>query len=121
MSHVTCTVLTIWLARTTLHTPHSPPIHRARSDPASGEVASLRRASLRPTPQLERRPSAPQAKPERFRRGLTAGDLWAGKYDVGSAASPEALRQQLMALQKQPAAIRALRDAMLLEGKVTQS
>ena len=70
---------------------------------------------------LERRPSQPQAKPERFRRGLTAGDLWAGKYDVGSAASPEALRQQLMALQKQPAAIRALRDAMLLEGKVTQS
>ena len=38
-----------------------------------------------------------------------------------AAASPEALRQQLMALQKQPAAIRALRDAMLLEGKVTQS
>ena len=126
--------------------------------------------SLRPTPQLERRPSDPEAKPQRCRRGLGAGDLWAGKcaalnlpsspqaltpsppylsptpaplllhlllrprglrscttvcptgrYDVGSAGTPEALRKQLLALQKQPAAMRALRDAMLLEGKVTQS
>ena len=44
-----------------------------------------------------------------------------GRYDVGSAGTPEALRKQLLALQKQPAAMRALRDAMLLEGKVTQS
>ena len=87
MSHVTCTVLTIWLAPHH-HTPHSPPIRLARSDPASGEVASLRRASLRPTPQLERRPSQPQAKPERFRRGLTAGDLWAGKCAYISPISP---------------------------------
>lgn len=87
-----------------------------RSGPDSREVVSLR-----PTPQLERRPSDPEAKPQRCRRGIGAGDLWAGKYDVGSGGTPEALRKQLLALQKQPAAMRALRDAMLLEGKVTQS
>ena len=44
-----------------------------------------------------------------------------GRYDVAATGSPEALRRQLLVLQKQPAAMRALRDAMLLEGKVTQS
>ena len=64
--------------------PHQPhPTHRARSDPDSREVVSLR-----PTPQLERRPSDPEAKPQRCRRGLGAGDLWAGKCAALNLPSP---------------------------------
>ena len=71
-----------------LHTsatpPHPPhPTHRARSGPDSREVVSLR-----PTPQLERRPSDPEAKPQRCRRGLGAGDLWAGKCAALNLPSP---------------------------------
>ena len=82
---------------------------------------------LRPTPVVEKRQITTENKlPTRVelkavrRKGTAAGDLWAGKYDFGTA-SPEDMKQQLNLLQKNEGAMRALRDAMLLEGKVTKS
>ena len=49
------------------------------------------------------------------------GGAKASSITTGKDARREEEREKLLALQKQPAAMRALRDAMLLEGKVTQS
>lgn len=92
--------------------------------PSKGEhVVNLReQVALKPTPPVEKRqPDSEGVKEQqRCRKGLAAGDLWAGKYEIGTA-KPEDMQQQLMALQNNPNALRALRDAMLLEGKVTKS
>ena len=90
-------------------------------------VSPREQVDLRPTPVVEKRQITTENKlPTRVelkavrRKGTAAGDLWAGKYDFGTA-SPEGMKQQLNLLQKNEGAMRALRDAMLLEGKVTKS
>lgn len=90
-------------------------------------VSPREQVDLRPTPVVEKRQITTENKlPTRVelkavrRKGTAAGDLWAGKYDFGKA-SPEDMKQQLNLLQKNEGAMRALRDAMLLEGKVTKS
>ena len=96
--------------RLTIPIPSPTPTTSIPTQPTNARTPPPPRPSPTPTPPT------PASRPALLHYRLSTG-----RYDVGSGGTPEALRKQLLALQKQPAAMRALRDAMLLEGKVTQS